>query len=252
MGRRQSNAASPAASSGPRFPTRTCHRRGCGRKFLPRSWNQRYCREPKCLRLLHGWQATKRQRERRRQAEKRRQHADAERERRRRQREAKASRPDAASPVRLSAGAQVCPRAWSRSHKTPQDFCDRAGCYDPLRGPRRGPAQYCGPDCAQAQRRVQDRERKFKARKQEAARRRLSPDRRAHRSVRQQRRCGPVAPGRPATTRRRPTRVRMARQGTAAALSSRDRTELPGLSKKVSAHDPKTSPGHRPRAPPSR
>ena len=251
MGRRQSNAAPHPSPSRPRFPARTCHRKGCGRTFWPRSWNQRYCREPKCLRLLHGWQAAKRQRKQRSQAEKRQQHAAAERERRRRRREAQASSSDAAPSVRLPAGAQVGPRAWSRSQKISHDFCDRPGCYDALRGPRRGPAQYCSRACAQAQRRVQDRERKFKARKRKAPRRRIRPYRRASRTARRQRCRGPVRKGRRGPSRRWSACVRSARQGAAAALSFRHRTELLSLSEEISRHDPKTSPGQRPRAPPS-
>ena len=77
-------------------------------------------------------------------------------------------------PVRASLLPQPLPksrsrRAWSRSDNIPEDFCDRPGCYEPLPGTRRGPAQYCGGECRQAQRRVHDRERKFKDRQRKAA-----------------------------------------------------------------------------------
>ena len=143
--------------------------------FAPRSWNQRYCRQASCLRDLRRWQATKRQRRRRQQAEPREQHAEAERQRRRRQRESQAMAVGVPPPGPLPGEAEATPAdaadAWSRSEKIPHDFCDRPGCYAPLGGVRRGPTQYCVGDCGPAQRRVQDRERKFKARRRKAAQR---------------------------------------------------------------------------------
>ena len=67
---------------GDRFPRRICLRKGCGRDYAPRCWNQRYCQERECLRLLHRWQACQRQAKRRCKAEVKFQHAAAERERR--------------------------------------------------------------------------------------------------------------------------------------------------------------------------
>jgi hypothetical protein len=63
---------------------RTCLRKGCGRKYQARSWNQRYCQEPDCLRQVHRWQAARRQAEHRKKAAARARHAQAEKERRRR------------------------------------------------------------------------------------------------------------------------------------------------------------------------
>jgi len=254
MGRGQSNTSSPSSPSRPRFPLRTCHRKGCGRTFWPRSWNQRYCREPECLRLLHRWQAAKRQRERRRQAEKRQQHAEAERARRQRQRDARKKAEGTAPSGSVAAGVRAVPRAWSRSEKKFPDFCDRPGCYDPLPGPRRGPAQYCGSDCAQAQRRVQDRERKFQARQQKAAERRAEAKKQARAS-----KASPTPPiitaeaGRDAgeITERSLKRVRTSASPTAETLSSRDPIELLCFSEEVSQDDPKTCSGRRSRAPPS-
>jgi hypothetical protein len=254
MGRRQSNAPSPPSPSRPRFPVRTCHRKGCGRVFCPRAWNQRYCREPECLRLLHRWQAAKRQRELRRQVEKRQQHAAAERVRRQRQREAR-KKGDGATPSRPQAAAvRASPRAWSRSAKNFPDFCDRPGCYDPLPGPRRGPAQYCGEDCGGAQRRVQDRERKFKARhKKEAEDQAQTPDQPCASTGSNASRTDTVGEWRRALAASKDpaARVRTSPTPDDAALSSGDRPELLGLSEEVSPHDPQTSPGSRPRAPPS-
>lgn len=64
--------------------SRICLRKGCGRKYKPRCRIQRYCQEPDCLRLVHRWQAARRQAKRRRDAEIRAQHAEAEKERRQR------------------------------------------------------------------------------------------------------------------------------------------------------------------------
>lgn len=254
MGRGQSNTSPAPSPSRPRFPVRTCHRKGCGRKFCPRSWNQRYCREPDCLRLLHRWQAAKRQRERRRQAEKRRQHAAAERTRRQRQRAARKSAAGAAASRPLVAAVGTAGRAWSRSQPRFQDFCDRPGCYDPLPSSRRGPVQYCGAGCAQAQRRVEDRERKFMARQQKAAARRAEE--------RQQASVGKAWPS-PRTNTVEATRrfgvvpggsrdcVQTSAPPPDGALSFARRMELLSFSEEVSQDDFETSPGSRPRAPPS-
>jgi len=123
------------------------------------------------------------------------------------------------------------PRAWSRSGKIPPDFCDRPGCYGPLPRPRRGPAQYCGHDCARAQRRVHDRERKFKQRqrKRKAARRRSSRRRPLLRPARRPRASPALCRERRAASRQASKRVRSPQQKAAAAVSSRDRTPLPAI-----------------------
>ena len=143
------------------------------------------------------------------------------------------------------------PRAWSRSERILHDFCDRPGCYAPLCDVRRGPCQYCAGDCRQAERRVQDRERKFKARQKEADQREA-----------QERKLATPA-GTPRTisagewkryrvaAERSSARVRTSSTPTDAALSSHDRAELLDIPEEVSEHDRETSPGHRPRAPPS-
>jgi len=69
----------------PRRPrARICLRKGCGQKYLPRRWNQRYCQDPQCLREVQRWQAAKRQARRRLDEAVKTQHAAAERERRQR------------------------------------------------------------------------------------------------------------------------------------------------------------------------
>jgi hypothetical protein len=57
-------------------------RKGCGRKYQPRRWNQRYCQDPQCLREVRRWQAARRQAKRRQDARAKAQHAQAEKQRR--------------------------------------------------------------------------------------------------------------------------------------------------------------------------
>ena len=61
---------------------RKCLRKGCGREYQPRCWNQRYCQEPECRREVRRWQAARRQAKHRQAAEVKARHAQAERERR--------------------------------------------------------------------------------------------------------------------------------------------------------------------------
>jgi hypothetical protein len=69
----------------PRRPrARTCLRKGCGQKYQPRCWNQRYCQKPECQRQVHRWQAARRQARRRLDAAAKAQHAQAQRLRRQR------------------------------------------------------------------------------------------------------------------------------------------------------------------------
>jgi hypothetical protein len=63
---------------------RICLRKGCGRNYQPRRWNQRYCQEPECLRQVRRWQAARRQANRRQAPEAKTQHAQAQRARRER------------------------------------------------------------------------------------------------------------------------------------------------------------------------
>ena len=63
---------------------RICLRKGCGRKYQPRSWNQRYCQDPECLRQVRRWQAARRQARRRQDARVKARHAQAQKERRQR------------------------------------------------------------------------------------------------------------------------------------------------------------------------
>jgi hypothetical protein len=73
----------PERCSRPRRPrTRVCLRKGCGRRYQPRRWNQRYCQDAKCLRQLRRWQAAQRQARRRQDDAVKAEHAAAERVRR--------------------------------------------------------------------------------------------------------------------------------------------------------------------------
>lgn len=157
--------ARPATSRSRRLRQRICLRKGCGCAYQPRRWNQRYCQSPECLREVRRWQAAKRQRRRRQKAEHRQRHSDSERQRRKRRREEaqEPSAPVAPEPPPPNPPAKRCEEegAWSRSKDSPESFCDRPGCYDPVGFGRSAQARYCGDRCACAMRRVLDRERKW-------------------------------------------------------------------------------------------
>jgi hypothetical protein len=71
-------------ASGRRPRARMCLRKGCGRKYQPRCWNQRYCQDAECQRQVRRWQAAQRQAKRRLDAAAKAQHAEAQRLRRQR------------------------------------------------------------------------------------------------------------------------------------------------------------------------
>lgn len=159
MGHRQCTTPHSVSASRRRLGPRVCLRKGCGRVYLPRRWNQRYCQQPECLREVRRWQNAQRQQQRRRRAEVRQQQASAERQRRQRQRQARAGPlPDTPPP----APSQPQAGAWSRRRrKKSTPFCHRPGCYEPLPEGTRAPVRYCCPACRQALQRVLDRERKW-------------------------------------------------------------------------------------------
>jgi hypothetical protein len=161
MGQDQHIALQPTSASGRRLQPRTCLRKGCAFRFQPRRWNQRYCQDPQCLRLVRRWQAAKRQRNRRQQDEHRQRHCEAERQRRRRCREHASH--ETATQLTTSDPTESAEqdRAWSRSTRSIENFCDRPGCYDPVRCSYRAQARYCTNECGQVMRRVADRERKW-------------------------------------------------------------------------------------------
>jgi hypothetical protein len=84
VGTRQSMGKRSRSARGRRPRRRSCLRKGCGRKYQPRSWNQRYCHDPECMRLVRRWQAARRQAKYREDAQAKARHAQAERERRQR------------------------------------------------------------------------------------------------------------------------------------------------------------------------
>jgi len=137
----------------PRRPRpRVCLRKGCGRRYVPRRWNQRYCQDPECLRLVRRWQAARRQAKRRQDDAAKAQHAKDEQARRRR-------------VLSLPQPSKIPEVAAARGHAAnilfPTTLCDRPGCHEsPLKSGRHQ-ASYCCAACRQAVRRVRDRERKW-------------------------------------------------------------------------------------------
>ena len=75
-------------------------RKGCGCKYVPRRWNQRYCQAPECMREVRRWQAARRQAKHRQSKEAKEHHAQAERARRQRAKAASqaAQRPETTTP----------------------------------------------------------------------------------------------------------------------------------------------------------
>lgn len=84
MGVCQGTGKLGCSARGRRPRLRTCLRKGCGRQYQPRGWNQRYCQDPECLRQVRQWQAARRQAKHRQAAEAKSRHAQAEKARRQR------------------------------------------------------------------------------------------------------------------------------------------------------------------------
>lgn len=233
------------STSGIRWKPRNCLRKGCGGSFQPRQWNQRYCREPECLREVKRWQAAKRQRQRRGTPEGRQRHAEAERQRRKRD-SAQADRPERDEAAGPETAFET--PAWSRSDKNlPGVFCDRPGCYEPPRESPRAPAHYCGDACRAAMRQVRDRERKYLARKTKAGRLK----RRLEYQAAKVKRCRG-----PHDHRSFPSDPSLAKSGPpqSSVLSYGGEVQRAlGFPRpqEVTTDDPKTTLGPRPRAPPA-
>jgi len=79
-----------------------CLRKGCGRKYVPRQWNQRYCQNPECLGIIRRWNAAQRQAKRREDSAVKAQHAAAEKARRSRARSV--AQPPESQPVAAARG----------------------------------------------------------------------------------------------------------------------------------------------------
>lgn len=218
------------------LPARICLRKGCGRIFQPRRWNQRYCQDPECLRLVHRWQAAKRQQHRRSHLEVRQERAATARQRRRDE----ACRVEPPAPQALTAGGPKTDTAWSRSKRNSAPFCDRPGCYEAPRPSCRCEARYCGDECSRSVRRVRDRERKWLSRKTAAGRFKRQLEYQARRIARRGSETIPLN----------------RRTGDASdAVVSYESPSHANLScgelNERFANDPKTPARHRPRAPPS-
>jgi hypothetical protein len=140
----------------PRRPrARICLRKGCGRTYQPRRWNQRYCQDPECQRLLRRWQAARRQARRRQHEAAKIEHAEAERARRRRV----PSSPQVPNTPEVAAARGHAAKIFS-----PTPMCDRPGCHEVPHKSGRSQRRYCCPACRQAVQRVLDRERKWQVR----------------------------------------------------------------------------------------
>jgi hypothetical protein len=137
----------------PRQPrARLCLRKGCGHKYQPTRWNQRYCQDPECLRQVRRWLAARRQARRRQDDAAKTQHAKAQRARRQR----------APASPQAPQDPEVAPaRGHAAKILLPTPVCHRTGCYEPPLKSVRNTACFCSPACRQALRRVLDRERKW-------------------------------------------------------------------------------------------
>jgi hypothetical protein len=252
MGRGHLTTGRDIPASGGRLGWRSCLRKGCGRRFQARRYNQRYCREPACLGQVRRWQGAKRQQKCRSQPGARQRHAEAERQRRK-QRASEVPKPLEGEPVATDTGdaSSANSWAWSRSRRHPGIFCDRPGCYEPLRDSPRATASYCGDECYAAMRRARDRERKWLRRKTEAGRFKRRLEYQAARAKRGRDHAG-APPGSSDIARRRPVASSDAKAGTVLFYRRDDDGALDSPAPtEVIAHDPQGTPGSRPRPPPA-
>jgi len=177
--------------NGRRCRPRVCLRKGCGCKYTPQRWNQRYCQDPECLRLVRRWQAARRQAKRRQDDAAKAQHAEAQRARR--QRAPSLPRPPNEPEVAAARGhaAKII---------SPTPICERPGCYESPPKSGRNQAKYCCPGCRKAVQQVFDRERKWRKRGTfQGCRARERQDQAAR-----ARRCGPPRDSASATSPRAP------------------------------------------------
>lgn len=229
MGQDQHNLTPRPPHSTSVFPPRRCLRQGCEILFPPRRFNQRYCQDPECLKLVRRWQAAKRQQQRRSRPEVRRERAAAARRQR-------AERP----AERHSTCSSRSSCAWSRRARNSSGFCDRPGCYEPPQSSRRSSARYCGDECRQAMRRVRDRERKWLNRRTKVGRYKRQLEYATRRAARRESKEATIVSN---------------DHHQARAVGDYRETSVPPLTchdaKEVSAHDSEASSGARSRAPPT-
>ena len=175
MGSHHVKPKCPRGARARRPRARICLRKGCGHKYQPRRWNQRYCQDPQCLREVRRWQAARRQAKRRQDAAVQSQHAKAQQARRRR----------VPSPAQPQEKTEVAP---ARGHAAkifwPIPLCARPGCHAAPLDSIRTPARYCCAACRQAVRNVVDRERKWRWRGTLSGRRKRAYEYRAARARR--------------------------------------------------------------------
>jgi len=157
VGQRDPTSGRRRSTKGRKPRRRACLRKGCGRRFLPRSWNHRFCSDPECAREVRRWRARKRQQRRRATAAGREAHRDAEERRRAAVRERRER-----APSRRADDSTGSPRGHGA---TGGEICDRPGCFEPPANGVNRQARYCGAPCRTAVRRVRDRERKWMTRK---------------------------------------------------------------------------------------
>lgn len=247
MGQDQHTFPPAVSTRAARIRPRICLRKGCGRVYQPRRWNQRYCQDHECMKLVRRWQAAKRQQGRRSRSDVRQAHAARERDRRARRRQAIRLAPSGAQLHPSAKAEDSVGRAWSRSRKNSGPFCDRPGCYEAARPSCRCPARYCGDECRQAVRRVCDRERKWFSRKTRAGRFKRRLEYQARRAARL---GGATRNRNPLAANHHP----LAGGGSAAVVNYRslDQTTLSCREVKEAAADDRETPaGAGPRAPPA-
>ena len=186
MGKSHDTRRSQSGSRSRRLGRRKCLRKDCGRDFQAASWNQRYCGDAECAQAVRRWQAAKRQERRRASDAGKERHRTAERNRRAQKREAAAAASEfravstvaktgvegsasGTSAESVAARPRASPkRGHAAKRKSGDQICDRPGCYAPVKWigeEEYRQRRFCGPSCRCAVRAVEDRERKWRQRR---------------------------------------------------------------------------------------
>jgi len=145
---------------------RTCLCKGCGNRFKPKRYTQRFCLDPPCQKRVRQWHSRKRQQKRRATPQGKEKHRMDERRRRRQQKLAKKKHRRKKQRVGKSG---VRGHAEGKPRCGP--ICDRPGCYVPVKESPQKKATYCSKACRRAVWRVKDRERKWRRRARAAEQR---------------------------------------------------------------------------------